>query len=124
MKLKHIDTILLVHNIEISKRFYEETLGLEILHDWKTMIVFKDRFAIHQADGLQPQEITQTFVQPGLQGRGNVVIYFQSNDLDKSFSELKEKNVETIHEIVQLPWEHLFRVYDPDGYIVEIGEAH
>src|SRR5437016_6316218 len=45
MKLSHVDTILLVENIEVSKSFYSGKLGLEVLHDWQTMIVYKERFA-------------------------------------------------------------------------------
>ena len=124
MKLKHIDTILLVEKIEASKRFYLETLGLEILHDWQTMVVFKERFAILQASELLPREETQAFVQPGAQGRGNVVVYFESDDLEASYARLQTENVKFVHGIITLPWERIFRLYDPDGYVIEIGEPH
>jgi catechol 2,3-dioxygenase-like lactoylglutathione lyase family enzyme len=124
MKLKQVDTILLVENIETSKYFYVDILKLEILYDWKTMLVFKDRLAIHQASELQPAELTSRFIQPGKQGRGNVVIYLESDDLEESFQTLKEAGVTFIHDIISLPWERIFRVLDPDGYVIEIGEPH
>ena len=124
MKLNHVETILLVENIETSKRFYRDVLGLEILHDWGAMVVFKDRLAIHQASELQPGEETQKFVQPGPCGHGNVVIYMQSEDLEGCYQELKKAGVEFIHGILTMPWERLFRVYDPDRYVIEIGERH
>jgi predicted enzyme related to lactoylglutathione lyase len=124
MKLKHKDTILLVENIEISKRFYSQTLGLEILHDGGSMVVFDERLAILQATELLPREETEKFLQPGLFGRGNVVIYLQCDDLDGCHQKLKDEGVEIIHGILTMPWERLFRIYDPDRYVVEIGEAH
>lgn len=124
MKLKHVETILLVENIETSKRFYQDVLGLEILHDWGAMVVFKDHLAIHQASELQPREETQKFVPPGPCGHGNAVIYLQSSDLEGCYRHLVEAGVEVIHGIVTLPWERLFRIYDPDRYVIEIGEKH
>jgi catechol 2,3-dioxygenase-like lactoylglutathione lyase family enzyme len=124
MKLKHINTILLVDNIEISRKFYSEILGLEVLHDWQTIVIYQEKFAILQESELQPKEETQKFVRPGLQGRGNIVVYFQSDNLEASCKKLKEEGVEIIHGILTLPWERIFRVYDPDRYVIEIGEPH
>ena len=122
--MKHVNTILLVNDIEVSKRFYTGTLGLKIREDWKTMVVFEGDLALHQAGELQPKELTTTFTSTGAQGHGNVVIYLQSEDLDACYADLQQRGVEFLHGIVTLPWERLFRVKDPDGYIVEIGEAH
>jgi len=122
MKLKHIDTIVLVNNIEVSKKFYLETLGLEILHDWNVMIVFKNRFSIFQAKDLLPTENTTNFIEPGLQGRNNTIIYFECAELEVFFNNLKNAGIEIVHGIVSLPHQRIFRVYDPDRHIIEIGE--
>jgi catechol 2,3-dioxygenase-like lactoylglutathione lyase family enzyme len=124
MKLTHVDTIVLVENIEISRKFYTDRLGLEVLHDWQTMVVFKERFAIMQADRLEPQEETQAFLRPGLQGCGNVVIYFQSDNLEACYEQLKAAQVKIVHGILPLAWERIFRIQDPDGHVIEIGEPH
>ncbi len=124
MQLKQIDTILMVQNIDVSKRFYSEILKLENLHDWGAMVVYKDRLALHQVDLLQPIEETGNFVQAGVQGRANVVIYLQSDNLDDCFTFMKSAGVSIVHEIITLPWERIFRAYDPDGYVLEIGEPH
>ncbi len=122
--MKHVNTILLVNDIEISKQFYTEMLGLKIRDDWKTMVIFEGDLALHQAGELQPKELTAAFTSTGPQGRGNVVIYLQSEDLDACCADLQQRGVEILHGIVTLPWERLFRIKDPDSYIVEIGEAH
>lgn len=124
MKQRQIHTILMVKNIEVSKRFYSDVLKLDILEDSGAMVIFQENLALHQADQLQPFEITGNFVQGGAQGRSNAVIYIQSDDLDECFEELKTAGVPIEHGIIQLPWERVFRAYDPDGYVLEIGEPH
>jgi len=124
MKLNHVDTILLVEDIQRSKCFYQDTLGLEVFHDWGSMVVFNDHLALHQAGLLQPQQEISKFIQPGEQGRGNVVIYLQSDDLEGCFQSLTQAGVTVVHGILKLPWERIFRIYDPDGYVIEIGEPH
>lgn len=40
------------------------------------------------------------------------------------YNELKNINVEFLHEIEEQPWgQRVFRFYDPDKYIVEIGDV-
>lgn len=119
--MKHVDTIILVNDLEISKVFYMNVIGLEILHDWGNMIVFKERFAIHQANALLPVEIIGKQTQPGKQGRNNLIIYFEAEDLDAAYERLVRNGAGILHGIVQLPWQKIFRAYDPDGHILEIG---
>jgi catechol 2,3-dioxygenase-like lactoylglutathione lyase family enzyme len=121
--VKQVDTILLVEDIQKSTAFYKDLLDLEILFDWKDMVVFKNRLAIHQADKLKPENITKNFIQPGKQGRNNVIVYLEleHEEITSYFKRLQNENVDVIHGIVHLPWQSLFRIYDPDGYIVEIG---
>lgn len=119
--MKHVDTIVLVEDVNQSKKFYMEIIGLEILHDWGNMIVFKERFAIHSANGLLPEDESKKFVIPGKQGQNNLVIYFEAADLEKEFQRMVEEGVRIIHGIVELPWQKIFRIYDPDDHIIEIG---
>lgn len=119
--MKHIDTIILVNDLAASKAFYTKLIGLEILHDWGNMAVFKERFAIHKANELQPPELIGQFTHDGNQGHGNLVLYFEASDLEAEYQKLVQAGVKVIHGIVQVPWQKLFRVFDPDGHIVEIG---
>lgn len=119
--MKHVDTIVLVSDLERSKAFYMEIIGLEILHDWGNMVVFKERFAIHTATTLLPENETQKFVQPGGQGRGNVIIYCEAEDLEAAYQRMLDQGVVIVHGIVELPWQKIFRIQDPDGHIIEVG---
>jgi predicted enzyme related to lactoylglutathione lyase len=119
--MKHIDSIILVNDMEASKAFYTKLIGLDILHDWGNMVVFKERFAIHKATALQPPELISGSINAGRQGHGNVVLYFEAEDLEAEYKNLVQAGIKVIHGIVQVPWQKLFRIYDPDGHIVEIG---
>lgn len=122
--MKHVDTIILVGDIEASKDFYINIIGLEILHDWGNMVVFKERFSIHQADKLLPAEETGKLVHAGKQGRGNVDIYFETESIEDEYDRILKKKVKIIHGIIELPWQKIFRIYDPDKHIIEIGGPH
>ncbi len=119
--MRHVDTIILVEDIGISRRFYEEVIGLEVLHDWGNMIIFKDRFSIHKADALQPESEIKRHIKQGRQGANNLILYFETPDIEKEYERLAGKGVRILHGIVEVPWQKLFRIYDPDDHIIEIG---
>ena len=53
----------------------------------------------------------------------NDELYFESPDLDTVSTRLAEAGVQFIHPLREQPWgQRAFRVNDPDGHIVEVGE--
>lgn len=122
--MKHVDTIVLVEDIKVSKGFYINMIGLEILYDWGNMVIFKDRFSIHQANKLMPEQEINKLVQNGKQGYNNLVIYFEVENIEDEYNKMLRKGLKIIHEIMELPWQKIFRIYDPDNHIIEIGGPH
>ncbi len=122
--MKHVDTIVLVEDMKVSKEFYINTIGLEILYDWGNMVIFKDRFSIHQANKLLPEQEINNLVQTGKQGYNNLIIYFEVEDIEDEYNKIVQKGVKIIHGILGLPWQKIFRIYDPDNHIIEIGGPH
>lgn len=123
--MKQVDTIILVKDIKISHQFYSGILGLEVLHDWKSMIIYRNRLAIHQTDLLKPESFAEQMRRDGEEIKNNLIIYVEldkDESLEGCLSTLQSKGIELIHGIYELPWQRIFRIYDPDGYIVEIGE--
>lgn len=121
--MKQVDTILLVKDIKESHKFYIENFGLEVLHDWDSMMIYKNRLALHQKDKIQPQEFASSLGAGD--NSGSVIIYIEldrTESLEDKLDYLKNKGVEIIHDIFSLPWQRIFRVYDPDRNIIEIGE--
>lgn len=122
--MKHVDTIILVEDIEVSKEFYINMIGLEILCDWGNMVVFKDRFSIHQANKLMPEQEINKLIHNGKQGYNNIDIYFEVENIEEEYNKIISKGVKLIHGIIELPWQKIFRIYDPDNHIIEIGGPH
>ncbi len=124
MNLRFVNTIVFVRDIRISKAFYAEMLGLQVIGDYGAFVLFENHLAIHQARELAvtvwkaetPSGTDQS------QGRHNVLIYFETSALEEAFAHLKDQ-VRLIHPIERQAWgQAVFRFYDPDGHVVEIGE--
>lgn len=124
MDLKFINPIVFVKDIRVSKAFYAETLGLSVIEDHGSFVLFENHLGIHQArelaitiwDVIAPSDTNRP------QGRQNLLLYFETTALEKTFAHLKDQ-VELIHSIQQQAWgQKVFRFYDPDGHVIEIGE--
>jgi catechol 2,3-dioxygenase-like lactoylglutathione lyase family enzyme len=124
MNLKFINPVIFVRDICTSKAFYAETLGLKVIGDHGPFVLFENHFSIHQA-----QELAITVWKEDapaatdrLQGRDNLLLYFETSELENAFARLKDQ-VRFIHPIQQQAWgQKVFRFYDPDGHVIEIGE--
>ena len=42
-------------------------------------------------------------------------------DLEDEYRRMLDSGIEMIHGIVRLPWQRIFRMKDPDGHIIEVG---
>ena len=123
MSLVFINPIPLVKDLVVSRRFYAELLGLKILQDFPVFVLFENHFAIHQAQSYHAMAFGhETEAATHLQGHDNVVLYFETPDLEGMFARLQDR-VQLILPIKQQAWgQKVFRFYDPDHHIVEIGE--
>ena len=124
MSLKFVNSIAFVKDIDTAKAFYTEILGLKIVEDHGPFVLFEDHFALHQAHELAVtvwgDDCLPDTAQP--QGRQNLLLYFESEELEQLFARIKDQ-VKLIHPIRRQAWGQLvFRFYDPDGHVIEIGE--
>ncbi len=124
MKIEFIDSIVFVRDIQVSRAFYTEVLGLKVVKDYGPIVLFENHLAIHQARELGTT-IWKADAPAGAdqpQGRHNLLLYFETETLEETFAELKDQ-VKLIHPIQRQAWGQLvFRFYDPDGHAIEIGE--
>ncbi len=124
MNLQFINPVLFVKDIRVSKAFYTEMLGLKVIEDHGLFVLFENYLGIHQAHELAvtvwkadaPSDTDQ------LQGRHNLLLYFETKELEDAFARLTDR-VKLIHPIERQAWgQMVFRFYDPDGHVIEIGE--
>ena len=123
MEIRFHHPIAMVKNVEASKKFYEEVIGLKAAKAFDTFVLFEGDFSIHAADVFY-EYINKTYQGEKL-GNGNVDFYFTTSDLPAMEQKLKEAKVEFLHGIKQHDWgEKVIRILDPDGHLLEIGDAH
>ena len=112
--------VLLVSDMETSKEFYRDLLGQEIAMDVGLNVGFTSGLGLWQKD-YALNVIHGEKIQPR---KGNdVEVYFETGEIDMAWEMVREHNIPIIHEIREQPWcQRVFRISDPDGFIVEIAE--
>jgi catechol 2,3-dioxygenase-like lactoylglutathione lyase family enzyme len=123
MTVKFCSSVLLVHNIKDSREFYEGTLNQTVEIDHGECIGFVGGFSIWQIE--HAYKIMDKNVSNSLAGNknGHFELYFESDNLDDMHKKLTAKKVEFVHDMIEQPWgQRVFRIYDPDKHMVELGE--
>lgn len=120
--MRFINPIPFVRDIVRSREFYEKRLGLKVLEDFGSFVLFETGFAIHDGAALEQTVWRQASVSEEPYGRRNMLLYFEHDDVDAAFESIAT-HVELIHPVERQAWgQRVFRFYDPDGHAVEVGE--
>ncbi len=124
MNIKFQNALLFVKDIKASRVFYEKVMKQRVEYDFEEDVVFKGGFAIHDANHISNLLFQRQ--NPNIEdklGQENFELYFECDDLDQSFSQITESGAKIIHPLIEQPWgQKVFRFYDPDFHIIEIGE--
>lgn len=119
MRLKNI--LIVVEDIERSKRFYRDLFGLRVLADFDGNAVLTEGLA------LQDRRVWEHLVQKEIIcGDGDMELYFEENNLDDFLKKLESypESVRYFQKPLEHTWgQRVVRIYDPDGHVIEIGEA-
>ncbi|MBY5932049.1 VOC family protein [Tateyamaria omphalii] len=120
--MKFVNPLPFVSDIAASKAFYADVMGLRIVEDHGDVVMFEGGFAIHAGAALFRTVFAVDDTSTLPYGRGNLVLYFEEADLDGAYARMCG-HVDLIHDIRQETWgQRVFRFYDPDRHIVEVGE--
>lgn len=118
-----INTIVFVKDIARSKLFYNQVLGLKIVADYQTIVFFENHFTIHIGNVLLRTIFKRSPMFDFKKGKRNIEIYFETEDIEKAFKTIVNSKARVIHPIEKQAWgQKVFRFYDPDKHIIEIGE--
>jgi catechol 2,3-dioxygenase-like lactoylglutathione lyase family enzyme len=123
---KYLNAVLFVSNIENSKMFYTQILKQKITLDLGLNVAFENGLAIWEKKyahtmifGLKHQDINSN--PQSLQEESEY--YFETDDIEMFYDYLKSEKVVFVHPLIEQPWkQRVFRFYDPDHHIIEIGE--
>lgn len=120
MKLKNI--LIVVKDMERSKRFYKDLFGLNVLMDFGKNVILSEGLV------LQQQEPWEAATGKTVQYKNHdAELYFEENDMDRFLEALKNywdmvEYVDRTHEETQGEERRVVRIYDPDHHVIEIGE--
>lgn len=118
MKLKNI--LIVVKDIEVSKRFYKDLFGLDVVRDNDGNVILTEGLV------LQDRQIWESFIQKEVAWKGHdTELYFEEKDIDGMLKKLDESpyEIEYINRDLKHSWgQRVIRLYDPDGHVIEIGE--
>lgn len=122
MAIEFRTTLLFVEDVGVSRRFYEGLLHQKVIEDFGECIGFAGGFSVMQRDAVCRVVFKRPFEgSRDLQHRFE--LYFETEDVDGLCAELRRADIRFVHGVEEQPWgQRVFRIYDPDGYIVEFGE--
>ncbi|MBC8571352.1 VOC family protein [Zongyangia hominis] len=118
--MKFESPLLAVKDIAVSRRFYEEVLGLQMIVDHGRNIVLTGGLSLQQDFpemlGLDPDSLVQC--------SRNAEMYFEEEDFLGFVEKLTSRgDIKLVHPMMEQPWgQRCIRFYDPDGHIIEVGE--
>lgn len=117
------NTIVFVRDLKASTEFYTKVLGLGVETEYDTIVFFENHFVLHDGRDI----CNTTFGERPERtewGARNLLIYLETDDLEQAYQTVLQSGARIIHPITTQHWgQNVFRFFDPDGHIVEIGEA-
>jgi len=120
--MKFKNPLLVVSDMEKSKKFYKDVLGLRVIMDFGANVTLTGGLC------LQTKETWMEFIgakeNEVVFGGNNAEIYFEEDDFDSFAEKLKGlKNIDYVHPVIEHRWgQRVVRFYDPDKHIIEVGE--
>jgi len=120
--MKFICPLIVVDDIDVSKKFYTEILGQEIAMDFGANVTFAESFAI-QSKSSWTGFIDKPASEIRYQGN-DAELYFEEEEFDSFVERLKTYEVKYVHQVIEHAWgQRVVRFYDPDMHIIEVGES-
>ncbi|WP_066301729.1 VOC family protein [Bacillus sp. FJAT-29937] len=122
MNLKLGYVILYVENLEKTRHFYENLLGLELRNEFGTYIEFNTGSTVLSFNTREGgREVTSLPIPNGIRQEQTFELGFVTEDVEEVIENLREEGVPILMELVEKPWgQKVAYVADPDGHYIEI----
>lgn len=119
MRLKNI--LLVVNDIELSKKFYSELFGLKVKTDFGGNVMLTEGLVLQERAGWEALTGVHTEM-----GNHDAELYFEEADMDGFLEKLQKTDLQIsyLNECtVDDNGQRVLRLYDPDKHIIEVKEA-
>ena len=117
MRLRNV--LIVVNDIEKSKKFYKELFGLSVILDRDGNVILTEGLV------LQDAKIWKEVLQKDIAWKNHSTeLYFEESDMEGFVKKLEEypEPVEYVNTLVEHSWgQKVVRFYDPDGNLIEVG---
>ena len=119
MRLKNF--LIVVKDIERSKRFYHDLFGLEMILDNDGNMILTDGLV------LQEEKYWKEFLKKEIIPENNSCeLYFEEADIEGFIEKLESyyPEVKYVNRLMTHSWgQKVIRFYDPDGNLIEVGTS-
>ena len=117
MKLRNV--LIVVNDINKSKKFYKELFGLDAVLDNDGNVILTEGLV------LQDAKIWKECIKKECIYRNNTTeLYFEERDIEGFIKKLEayEEKIEYVNRLIEHPWgQKVVRFYDLDGNLIEVG---
>lgn len=118
--MKYTSTLLAVTDMEKSKQFYHDVLGLDIVADFGANVTLTGGVVLQTMDTWKSFIRTDKVILPNNAGE----LYFEEDNIDTFCNHLKSFEISYVHELFEHRWgQRVILFYDPDKHIIEVGET-
>ena len=120
--MRFSNPMIVISNMEKSKLFYHEVLGLEVIVDFGANVTLTGGI------GLQTKDTWSAFINKDeseiVFGSNSTELYFEEDDFDGFIQRInKIVGINYVHPMKEHDWgQRVIRFYDPDNHIIEVGE--
>lgn len=120
--MKFETPLLVVKDMEKSKKFYHEVLGLKVILDFGANVTLTGGIA------LQTRDTWLDFIHRRsdelIFGGNTAELYFEEDDFDTFLLRLDSmEEIQYVHPVTEHAWgQRAVRFYDCDRHIIEVGE--
>lgn len=118
-----------IADLDRSRAFYEGLLGLTVLRvmsrgETPIAVAYAEGLSIWLASDAYASLFGDASLAPQDLRRGNWENTFETNAYEEIYARLRATGAVFLYEPRTLPWgQRGFRVYDPDGHILDISET-
>lgn len=117
--MKYTSTLIAVKDMDISKQFYHNVLGLNVVANFGANVTLDGGIVLQTLDTWKSFIRMYNVTLPNKAGE----LYFEEDDMDAFCNHLKSFDICYVHELYEHRWgQRVIRFYDPDKHIIEVGE--
>jgi len=117
MRLRNV--LIVVNDIEKSKRFYKDLFGLSVVLDQDGNVILTEGLV------LQDVKIWKEFIKKEVVWKNHATeLYFEEKEIENFAKKLEDypEPIQYVNHLMEHSWgQKVIRFYDPDGNLIEVG---